>query len=101
VDTFTFSFLLSGQENGGEVQHRARTVVMQGQHLLAPMACIAGDLDCNCRVDIVDIMLVAVRWRSQVGDELYDPLYDLDNDGDIDIVDIMLAVVHWGERCGT
>lgn len=97
----TFTFLLSGQESGREMQHRARTVVLQGQRLLAPEICIPGDLDCNCRVDIVDIMLVAIRWGSQVGDELYDPTYDLDRDGDIDIVDIMLVAVHWGEGCGT
>jgi hypothetical protein len=101
ADTFTFSFLLSGQENGGEMKYRARTVVMQGQHLLAPLVCIAGDLNCNCRVDIVDIMLVAVRWGSHAGDELYDPAYDLDHDGDVDIADIMLVAVHWGGRCGT
>jgi len=100
ADTFTFTFLLSGQENGGEMQHRARAVVLQGQRLLAPEICIAGDLDCNCRVDIVDVMLVAVRWDSQVGDELYDPTYDLDHDGDIDIADVMLVAVHWGGRCG-
>ena len=50
-------------------------------------------------VDIDDIMLVAARWGSQVGDDLYDPTYDLDHDGDIDIVDIMLVAVHWGETC--
>jgi len=101
ADTFTFSFLLSGQENGGEMQHRARAVVLQGQRLLAHEICIPGDLDCNCRVDIVDIMLAAIRWDSRVGDELYDPTYDLDHDGDVDIADVMLVAVHWGERCGT
>jgi hypothetical protein len=50
-------------------------------------------------VDIGDIMLVAGRWGSQVGDGQYDPVYDLDHDGDIDIVDVMLVVVHWGETC--
>jgi len=59
--------------------------------------CVAGyDLDCDCDVDIADIMLVASRWHSA---ENYDPLYDLDDDSDIDIVDIMLVAVHWGESC--
>jgi hypothetical protein len=35
ADTFTFSFLLSGQENGGRTRHRARTVTLQGQRLMA------------------------------------------------------------------
>jgi hypothetical protein len=58
-----------------------------------------GDLDCDCDVDVADVMKVASRWSCQLGDTCYDPGYDLDGDGDIDIVDIMQVVVHWGEVC--
>jgi hypothetical protein len=58
------------------------------------------DLNCDGRVDVADIMLVASKWRCQSGDDCYIIIYDLDKDGDIDIVDIMLVVVHWGETCG-
>jgi len=62
--------------------------------------CVAGyDLDCDCDVDIADIMLVASRWHNSAGDDDYDPACDLNDDGDIDIVDIMLVAVHWGETC--
>ena len=60
---------------------------------------LLGDLDGNCVVDIVDIMLVASRWNTTVDDDNYDPAYDLDGDGDIDIVDIMKVAAHWGETC--
>ncbi len=60
---------------------------------------IFGDLDRDCDVDVVDIMLVASHWHTSVGDDNYDPVYDLDGDDDIDIVDIMLVAVHWGEQC--
>jgi hypothetical protein len=40
-----------------------------------------GDLDGDCDVDIVDIMMVASRWRCQRGDECYDARCDLDGDG--------------------
>ena len=60
---------------------------------------LPGDLDCDCDVDITDIMLVAAGWHTSVGDEDYDPAYDLDDNGVIDIVDIMLVAVHWGETC--
>jgi len=60
---------------------------------------LLGDLDYDCDVDVADIMLVATRWHSSVGDANYNPTYDLDGDGDIDIVDIMLVAVHWGETC--
>jgi len=60
---------------------------------------IFGDFNCDCIVDVVDIMEVADRWRCRSEDECYDPCYDVDGDGDIDIVDIMLVVVHWGDAC--
>ncbi len=60
---------------------------------------LVGDLDCNCVVDVQDIMLVAAHWRCQSGDECYDDRYDLDGDGDIDVVDIMLVTKHWEDAC--
>jgi hypothetical protein len=60
---------------------------------------LSGDMDGDCDVDIVDIMLVASRWNSTVGDARYDPRYDLDHDGDIDIVDIMLVATRWNQHC--
>ena len=60
---------------------------------------IPADLDGNCDVDIVDIMLVASRWHTAVGDPDYDPIYDVDGNGYIDVADIMLVAVHWGETC--
>jgi len=65
-----------------------------------PVTCIiAGDLNCNCEVNVADIMLVANLWRCRSGDECYNDYCDIDEDGDIDIVDIMLVVKHWGETC--
>jgi hypothetical protein len=56
-----------------------------------------GDVDGDCDVDVVDIMLVATRWNATLGEPRYDPRYDLDGDGDIDVVDVMLVASHWGE----
>ena len=61
---------------------------------------ITGDMDGNCVVDVVDIMLVADRWRATIGDGNYNQLYDQDRDGDIDIVDIMTVASRWGCACG-
>ena len=60
---------------------------------------LLGDFEPNCIVDVVDIMQVASRWRSRIGDTNYDPIYDLDGDGIITVVDIMKVVAHWGETC--
>jgi hypothetical protein len=60
---------------------------------------IFGDFNCDCIVDVRDVMQVASQWRCRCGDGCYDPCHDIDSDCDIDIVDIMLVVVHWGDSC--
>jgi hypothetical protein len=60
--------------------------------------CYTYDLDCDGDVDIVDVMLVASRWNTSLGDPNYDAQYDLDGDGDIDIVDVMKIAVEFSEE---
>jgi RHS repeat-associated protein len=55
------------------------------------------DLDGDCDVDIVDIMMVASRWGCQCGDDCYD--YDFDSDCWITVADIMQVAAHWREPC--
>ena len=58
-----------------------------------------GDLDCDCDVDVADIMEVAGRWRMTDDEPDWDPRYDLNHDGIITVVDIMLVAAHWGDSC--
>jgi hypothetical protein len=60
---------------------------------------IAGDVDLDGDVDVVDIMLVAGRWSSVQGQPQYDARYDLDADGDIDVADIMFVASRWNQTC--
>jgi PKD repeat protein len=59
-----------------------------------------ADLDDNGKVDIVDVMSVAARWNSKLGDPRYDPKYDVNCDDKIDIVDVMLVAARWGIKEG-
>jgi len=54
------------------------------------------DFNNDGKVDIVDIMSVATRWGTKLGDENYDAAYDLNQDGKIDIIDIMMVAAQWG-----
>jgi hypothetical protein len=67
-----------------------------------------GDVDSDCDVDIVDIMLVASRWQTSCenpdpddNDDTpnYDDLCDVNNDCIIDIEDIMQIAAHWRDTC--
>lgn len=49
--------------------------------------CLFADLDRDYDLDILHIMMIASRWNSRVGDQLYDQPHDFDDD--IDIVDVM------------
>ena len=67
--------------------------------MLGTVKPLCYDLDCDCEVGVVDIMLVASRWRLRCGGVSYNSRLDIDGDCAIDIVDIMLVVAHWGETC--
>lgn len=71
----------------------------QGARVAVGGRCIFGDLDCDCDVDIADVMQVALRWGARRGDPEYEPRCDLDHDGDIDIVDAALVAAAWGNTC--
>ena len=53
------------------------------------------DVDCNGRVDIVDIQLVAARWNTAPADPVYHPRYDLDGDHAIGVGDLIIVAEHW------
>lgn len=60
---------------------------------------LPGDLDCDCDVDIVDIMMVCVVWNTYQGDADFKPAYDFDGDGRISIADIMYVAAKWRTQC--
>jgi hypothetical protein len=66
---------------------------------LLPNQGLSGDVNGDCAVDIVDIMLVASHWNTRTGDAGYDARYDLDGNGEINIVDIMIVAAQWNTHC--
>jgi parallel beta-helix repeat protein len=97
--------IVSGMEACGQVVTTTVT-------FLPPTPCfpsgLFADFDGDCRVTVVDIMLVASRWRTSCDNPdpdnnpdtpNYEPCYDLDENCDIDIIDIMMVAAHWGETC--
>jgi hypothetical protein len=75
-----------------------RTSVLSVTATTAWPCALPGDLNCDCVVNITDIMLVASVWHTAMSDPEFNPDYDID-DEHIDIVDIMLLAIHWGDSC--
>jgi hypothetical protein len=58
---------------------------------------LAGDVDGNHSVNILDIVRMAGVYGVRLPDPRYNPNCDLDGDGDIDILDIVVAAGNYGQ----
>jgi hypothetical protein len=59
---------------------------------------IAGDVDGNFVVDILDAVKITSIYTSKLGDQAFDPNCDLRQDNIIDILDVVKCAGHYGER---
>jgi hypothetical protein len=60
---------------------------------------LIGDVNGDCRVDILDLALIARAYLTGVGSLLYSPKLDLNGDGVINILDIQIAAAHFNQHC--
>jgi len=56
-----------------------------------------GDIAPNGRVDIVDVVTVALCFGASIGDAVWNANADINNDGIINIIDIVVVALHFGE----
>lgn len=70
-------------------------------HLFTPAASAAliGDVNNDCKVDVMDVYLASMRYGSRWGMLSYSPVYDLDGNRRIDIVDLQIIASHSRETC--
>ena len=60
---------------------------------------LAGDTDCDCDVDIVDVARVWVKQGCAPPDACYDADCDFDSDSDIDAADLAYVKARRGNHC--
>jgi len=58
---------------------------------------IDGDVTGDGVIDIVDIVILVLRFGSKPGEPMWDPWVDLNQDGIIDIIDLVMIAIHFGE----
>lgn len=65
--------------------------------LMKPYAGVLGDINGDRKVNILDIVIVALAFGSQPGDANWNPIADMNKDGKVNILDIVLVAIHFGE----
>lgn len=56
-----------------------------------------GDINGDDKVDIFDVVIVAVAFGSRIGDPYWDSRADINGDGLVDIFDMVIVALHFGE----
>ncbi len=89
---------------GSPVMERARDINNQGQivvegkpegglartYLLTPKDRPQGDVDCNCAVNVLDLLFVLNEWQES------DSPADVNHDGTVDVLDLLIVLADWG-----
>lgn len=62
-------------------------------------ASLEGDVNGDCRVNIFDLVTVAIAYGSSPGDPRWNPDADLKDDGRINIFDLVIVAINYGDEC--
>jgi len=60
--------------------------------LLTPIDRPQGDVDCDCKVGVTDLVFVLSEWSKT------ESLADLNEDGMVDVLDLLIVLGDWSER---
>jgi hypothetical protein len=81
--------------DGTIIPNKSASVSLQ----IDPCRCYIYDLNCDCMINIVDVMKVAGRYSLLKGDPMFEDKFDFDPNGKIDIVDVMRVAGQYGWNC--
>jgi len=101
--TIVFSWNTSGFAKGNYTISASVDIVLgetdisDNTYATAIRVAMAGDLNADDIVDILDIVIVAASFGSSVGQPSYDQNADINNDGAVDIFDIVIVAAYFGE----
>ena len=57
---------------------------------------LLGDMNCDNKIDIIDVATVAYAYNTRPGDARWNLIADLDNDGVVDITDVATVAFYYG-----
>jgi len=59
----------------------------------------SGDVNVDCSVNIIDLVLVAGSFGKTAGSPGYNPIADVNYDGRVDIIDLSIVGSTFGQTC--
>jgi len=62
------------------------------------ISCFFADVNCDNKVNVFDVLLVATAWGTCVGEPDYKDEYDLNEDECISIDDLTMVAKYWGDE---
>ena len=60
---------------------------------------LQGDVNGDCRVNIIDFVYVILSYGSEPGDRNWNPDADLNQDNRVNIFDLAMVGRNYGDRC--
>ncbi len=60
---------------------------------------LVGDMNGDCKVDMIDINIILRSFGTTQGQAGYNPAADLNSDGKINIVDLAMLAINYGHTC--
>ena len=60
---------------------------------------LEGDINDDCKVDLIDLALMGKSWHTENGDALWNDDADFDGNGKINLRDLVVLGRNWGRIC--
>lgn len=84
----------------GDLLYVSSTVgIVEGPPVCIPGSLLDGDTDCDCRVNIFDLIRVGINYGKRKDDPNWDPLADVVADGEVNIFDLVKVGANFGRTC--
>lgn len=85
----TYTVILTVKEADGDIDTSTKDIVI---------SCFSADVNCDDKVNVFDVLLIATAWGTCVGEPGYKAEYDLNEDECIDVEDLTIVAEYWGQE---
>jgi hypothetical protein len=83
----------------GDSPYVIDSINMDSYPLVKPVLClIQGDVNYNGKVDLQDLVMLALAYGSSPGDTRWNPNADINDNGKVGLSDLAILALHYGQH---